>query len=122
MSDSTKLLKLNQELELELAKLDGEDETPSMDDKEDFSTILDEKPSALIVVVGARDEHGRDNVFGYCYAYKEQAPGSKVAKGRPKKTETCTESRSSLCIAEMFVDKSRRACGFGEMLLIETLR
>jgi hypothetical protein len=122
MSDSTKLFKLNQELELELAMLDGEDETPSIDDKQAFSTILDEEPSALIVVIGTRDEHGRDNVFGYCYSYKEQAPGSKVARGKPKKTVRCTESRSSLCIAEMFVDKSRRACGFGEMLLIETLR
>lgn len=122
MSDSAKLCEMNQELELELAMLNGEDETPMIDEKEAFSTILDEQPSALIVVIGARDEQSRENVFGYCYSYREQAPGSKVARGRSKKNGGSQGFQSSLFIAEMFVDKSRRACGFGEMLLIETLR
>lgn len=120
-TDAGAMAKLSEEFKLELAKLNEDDESPSLGIAAALS-VLEEDPSALIVVIGAKDELNRETVFGYCYAFREESAEEKSRKLKRRGGANSFKSLQSLYIAEIFVEKNRRTCGFGEMLLIETIR
>jgi len=140
MDDSEQLIALNSSFRGEMMQWEADlgRTSPAYPvlDHEDLEYILNQEEDSVLVVL-FRKEGLKDHLLGYAYAYIE--PWTAVAGTKPRKgnggrsriqpsvaNRQCKSEESdvqkSLYIAELYVTRSERGCGFGELLLWKTLK